>query len=144
MTSELVIFRAEVVLLLPYVPVQTLRQALKPVVDGVLETDGWDGEAGGGDGDAVGGVGEKEKRLSDGEFCKHDGTRTSCRHEVPQLPAVPLADSQSLEDNLLDELHKEETNDTTQSCYASLGCPQKPLRWLRNSRCDCGGSGPRS
>lgn len=53
---------------------QTLRQALEPVVDRVLETDGWDGEAGGGDGDAVGGrrgeggVRGKEKCLSDGNL----------------------------------------------------------------------------
>lgn len=48
---------------------QTLRQALEPVVDRVLETDGGDGEAGSGDGDTERGGGEveeKEKCLSDG------------------------------------------------------------------------------
>lgn len=66
-TSELVVLWAEVVLLLPHVPVQTLRQALEPVVDRVLETDGGDGEAGSGDGYAERGE-EKEKCLSDGSF----------------------------------------------------------------------------
>lgn len=51
--SELLILRAEVVLLLPHVPVQTLGQALKPVVDRVPETDGGNGEAGSGDGNTV-------------------------------------------------------------------------------------------
>lgn len=50
--SQLLILRAEVDLPLPHVPVQTLGQALEPVVDWVSETDGGDGEAGSGDGDA--------------------------------------------------------------------------------------------
>lgn len=51
--SELLVLRAEVVLLLPHVPVQTLGKALKPVVDRVPETDGRNREAGSGDGDTV-------------------------------------------------------------------------------------------
>lgn len=51
--SKLLFLRAQVALLLAHVPVQTLSQAFEPVVDGVAETDGWDGEARCGDGDAA-------------------------------------------------------------------------------------------
>lgn len=56
MASELFVLWAEVVLLLPHIPVQTLGQALKPVVDRVAKTDGGNGEAGSGDGNTGMGI----------------------------------------------------------------------------------------
>lgn len=58
--SELLVLRANVVLLLPHIPVQTLGQALEPVIDRVTETDGGNREAGSGDGNA--GTGRKKKK----------------------------------------------------------------------------------
>lgn len=157
-TSELLVLWAEVVLLLPHVPVQTLRQALEPVVDRVLETDGRDGEAGSGDGDTGrrgwgwGAVEEKEKRFSDRSLQTQwhkgravDMARCNFLLRVSVCARASLTHSYGqIEDNLWMSHIKKKQNKTMQSCYTSLRCPQNPLRRLRNGRCKCRGGGPRS